>query len=84
MRIQIIYIFKPFDQGLYPPEIVINAAGDIADTKAAVTVAACTAGVGDKTPAVLAGIVYNALGAVMAGSGPNYRLVYIYSGKADV
>ena len=42
-----------------------------------------TAGVNNKISAALANIAYNTLNTVMAGNSPNYKLIYIYPGKAN-
>ena len=68
---------------------VITCAVDVGDKTFIVLAgivcdaAAYAAGIDNKIPAVLAGIVYNILGAVMAGSGLNYRLIYVCSGRAN-
>ena len=81
--IWVIYIFELFDRWLYSPEIVVNIIGGITGIETVATAAACAANAGDKTPTALAGIACDALDAVMAGSGLNYRLVYVYPGRTN-
>ena len=52
-------------------------------TNIACGVTACAADTNNKTPAVLAGITYNALGTVIAGNSLNCRFIYVCPGKAD-